>query len=49
MSVGGSFDAYAKSALHERLFGKGADPSLSSIQSSRTRSSRITAICPRCR
>ena len=24
MSVGGSFDAYAKSALHERLFGKGA-------------------------
>ena len=26
MSVGASFDAYAKSALHERLFGKGADP-----------------------
>ena len=26
MSVGGSFDAYAKSALHERLFGKGAAP-----------------------
>ena len=26
MSVGGSFDAYAKSALHERLFGKGTDP-----------------------
>ncbi len=25
MSVGGSFDAYVKSALHERLFGKGAD------------------------
>jgi len=24
----GSFDAYAKSALHERLFGKGAAPSL---------------------
>jgi hypothetical protein len=26
MSVGGSFDAYAKSALHERLFGTGSDP-----------------------
>jgi hypothetical protein len=26
MSVGAGFDAYAKSALHERLFGKGADP-----------------------
>jgi hypothetical protein len=26
MSVGASFDAYAKSALHERLFGKGTDP-----------------------
>jgi len=26
MSVGGSFDAYAKSALHERLFGRGAAP-----------------------
>ena len=26
MSVGGSFDAYAKSALHEQLFGKGAAP-----------------------
>ncbi|MHB9044465.1 MAG: hypothetical protein ACYC35_00865 [Pirellulales bacterium] len=25
MSVGAGFDAYAKSALHERLFGKGAD------------------------
>ncbi len=26
MSVGAGFDAFAKSALHERLFGKGADP-----------------------
>jgi hypothetical protein len=26
MSIGASFDAYAKSALHERLFGKGSDP-----------------------
>jgi hypothetical protein len=26
MSVSGSFDAYVKAALHERLFGKGADP-----------------------
>ena len=26
MSVGGSFDAYVKAALHERLFGKGTDP-----------------------
>jgi hypothetical protein len=26
MSIGASFDAYAKSALHERLFGKGTDP-----------------------
>ena len=26
MSVGAGFDAYAKSALHERLFGKGTDP-----------------------
>lgn len=26
MSVGSSFDAYAKSCLHELLFGKGADP-----------------------
>ena len=25
MAVGAAFDAYAKSALHERLFGKGAD------------------------
>ena len=24
MSVGGSFDAYVKAALHERLFGKGS-------------------------
>lgn len=26
MSIGSAFDAYAKSALHEALFGKGADP-----------------------
>jgi len=26
MSIGSAFDAYAKSALHERLFGRGADP-----------------------
>lgn len=26
MSIGSSFDAYAKSFLHETLFGKGADP-----------------------
>lgn len=26
MAVGAGFDAYAKSALHEALFGKGADP-----------------------
>ncbi len=26
MSIGSSFDAYVKSALHEALFGKGADP-----------------------
>ncbi len=26
MSIGSSFDAYAKSYLHEKLFGKGADP-----------------------
>lgn len=26
MSIGSSFDAYAKSYLHERLFGKGNDP-----------------------
>lgn len=26
MSVGSAFDAYVKSALHERIFGKGADP-----------------------
>ena len=26
MSVGGSFDAYVKAALHERLFGKGSNP-----------------------
>ena len=26
MSIGSSFDAYVKSAMHEVLFGKGADP-----------------------
>lgn len=26
MSIGSSFDAYAKSYLHEKLYGKGADP-----------------------
>lgn len=26
MSIGSAFDAYAKSALHEAIFGKGADP-----------------------